>query len=107
MAESHAIDKTQRKPESTMNIATRRFTISTIAVATCAAAALIAAEPAQARTDIPLQRIEIVGQRAVPLQRIVIIGQRRAEPAVQRIVIVGQRQRAEHMALATQKAPAL
>ena len=67
-----------------MNIATRRFTISTMAVAACAMAALVAAEPAQASEknaspvvmSAPLQRIEIVGRRAPPVQRIVIVGQR-------------------------------
>ena len=64
-----------------MNIATSRFTISTMMVAACAMLALAAAEPAQAQSAAPaVQRIEIIGQRLVPLQRIVIVGQRvRAE----------------------------
>ncbi len=90
-----------------MNIATSRFTISTIAVATCAMVALVAAEPARAQGTAPaVQRIEIVGQRSVPVQRIVIVGKRQAEPAVQRIVITGQRLRVERVAEAEPKAPA-
>lgn len=91
-----------------MNIATSRFTISTMAVAACAMVALAAAEPAQAQGATPaLQRIEIVGQRAVPLQQIVIVGRRLAPTPVQRIVIVGQRQRVERVAMAEAKAPRL
>ena len=91
-----------------MNIATNRFTISTMAVAACAMLALVAAENVQAQTAEPaVQRIEIVGQRLVPVQRIVIVGQRKTEPAVQRIEIIGQRQRSEHVAVAGAKAPAL
>lgn len=91
-----------------MNIATSRFTISTMTVAACAMLALVAAETVQAQTTEPaVQRIEIVGQRHVPVQRIVIVGQRKAEPAVQRIVIVGQRQRSERVAAASAEAPAL
>ena len=64
-----------------MNIATTRFTISTMTVAACAMVALAATEPAQAQSATPaVQRIEIIGQRLVPVQRIVIVGQRvRAE----------------------------
>lgn len=98
-----------------MNIATSRFTISTICVAACAMVALVAAGPAQAREQAasatpltaPLQRIEIVGRRTAPVQRIEIVGRRAAEPAVQRIVIVGQRQRSERVAAASAAAPAL
>ena len=91
-----------------MNIATSRFTISTMAVAAAAMVALSAAEPVRAQTTEPaVQRIEIVGQRSVPVQRIVIIGQRKAEPTVQRIEIVGQRQRGERVATVKPKAPAL
>jgi len=91
-----------------MNIATNRFTISTMAVAVCAMLALAAAETVQAQTAEPaVQRIEIVGQRQMPVQRIVIVGQRKAEPAVQRIEIIGQRQRSEHVAEAGAKASAL
>jgi len=90
-----------------MNIAHSRFTISTMAVAACAAVALIATAPAQAQTDIPLQRIEVVGHRAVALQRIEIVGQRSAQPSVQRIVIVGQRQHAQRVASVAHKASSL
>ena len=91
-----------------MNIATSRFTISTMAVAAAVMVALSAAEPVRAQTAEPaVQRIEIVGQRSVPVQRIVIVGQRKAEPAVQRIEIVGQRQRSERVATVKPKAPAL
>ena len=64
-----------------MNIATTRFTISTMTVAACAMVALATTEPAQAQSAAPaVQRIEIIGQRLVPVQRIVIVGQRvRAE----------------------------
>ena len=74
-----------------MNIATSRFTISTMAVAVCAMVALAAAEPAQAQAQAqpPLQRIEIVGQRIATLHRFVVVGQRqpaarvvRADPRV-------------------------
>lgn len=76
-----------------MNIATSRFTISTMMVAACAMVALAAAEPAQAQSAAPaVQRIEIIGQRLVPLQR---------------IVIVGQRPRAERVAMVEPKAPRL
>lgn len=90
-----------------MNIATSRFTISTIAVAACATLALIATAPAQAQTDIPLQRIEVVGHRAVPLQRIEIVGKRSAEAKAQRIEIVGQRTQVRQVALVAHKAPSL
>ena len=64
-----------------MNIATSRFTISTILAAACAMVALVAAEPAHAQGAAPtVQRIEIVGQRIAPTQRIVIVGKRQAEP---------------------------
>jgi hypothetical protein len=57
-----------------MNIATSRFTISTIAVAACAMVALVAAQSAQAQTTEPsVQRIEIVGQRPHP-QRVAALG---------------------------------
>lgn len=76
-----------------MNIATSRFTISTMTVAACAMVALAVTEPAQAQSAAPaVQRIEIIGQRLAP---------------VQRIVIVGQRQRAERVAMAEPKAPRL
>ncbi len=72
-----------------MNIATSRFTISTMAMAVCAMVALAAAEPAQAQAQPPLQRIEIVGQRVATLHRFVVVGQRqpaarvvRADPRV-------------------------
>ena len=89
-----------------MNIATSRFTISTMAVAVCAMVALAAAEPVQAQSATPaVQRIEIIGQRAAPVQQIVIVGRRLAEPQVQRIVIVGQRPRAERVAMLQAKPP--
>lgn len=90
-----------------MNLTTRRFTISTMLVAACATVALVGAESAQAHPSVPLQRIEVVGQRFVPTQQIVIVGQRQAEPAVQRIVIVGQRQRSQTLATAGLKARTL
>jgi hypothetical protein len=94
--------------EATMNITRSRFTISTTALAACAMVALVAAEPAHAQATEPsVQRIEIVGQRAVPLQRIVIVGKRQAEPDVQRIVIVGQRLRSERVAVTSHKPAAL
>lgn len=106
--ESHAIDTAMHAKEITMNITGSRFTISTIAVAACAMVALVAAEPAQAQATEPsVQRIEIVGQRAVPLQRIVIVGKRQADTEVQRIVIIGQRLRAERVAVISHKAAAL
>ena len=86
-----------------MNLATNRFTISTMAVAACAMVALVAAEPARAQSAAPsVQRIEIVGQRSVPVQRIEIVGKRIAAPTVQRIEIVGQRQRAERVVAVSQ-----
>ena len=89
-----------------MNIATSRFTISTMAVAACAMAALAATEPAQAQSTAPaVQRIEIIGQRLAPVQQIVIVGRRLAQAPVQRIVIVGQRQRDERVAMAEPTAP--
>lgn len=91
-----------------MNIATSRFTISTMAVAACAMVALAGTEPVQAQSTTPaVQRIEIVGQRVVPLQQIVIVGRRSAEPPVQRILIVGQRPRAERVAMVEPRAPRL
>lgn len=90
-----------------MNLTTHRFTISTMLVAICATVALVGAESVQAEPSVPLQRIEIVGQRFVPTQQIVIVGQRHAEPAVQRIVIVGQRVRGERLAAVNFKVPAL
>ncbi len=91
-----------------MNIATSRFTISTILVAACAMVALVAAEPAHAQgAATSVQRIEVVGQRIAPTQRIAIVGKRQAEPAVQRIVIVGQRQRSERVAVVGDAAPRL
>jgi hypothetical protein len=91
-----------------MNIATSRFTISTILAAVCAMAALVAAEPAHAQSAAPsMQRIEIVGHRIAPTQRIVIVGKRQAEPTLQRIEIVGQRQRAERVAIVGDAAPRL
>ncbi len=91
-----------------MNIATSRFTISTILAAACAMVALVAAEPAHAQGAAPnVQRIEIVGQRVAPTQRIVIVGKRQAEPTLQRIVIVGQRQRTERVAVVGDAAPRL
>ena len=67
-----------------MNLTTHRFTIntllaaacSTMLVAACVTVALVGAESAQAQPPVPLQRIEIVGQRFVPTQQIVIVGQR-------------------------------
>ncbi len=91
-----------------MNIATSRFTISTILAAACAMVALVAAQPAHAQSAAPsVQRIEIVGQRIAPTQRIVIVGKRQAEPTVQRVVIVGQRQRSERVAGVDEAAPRL
>ena len=91
-----------------MNIATSRFTISTILAAACAMVALVAAQPAHAQGAAPsVQRIEIVGQRVAPTQRIVIVGKRQAEPAVQRIVIVSQRQRTERVAVVGDATPRL
>jgi hypothetical protein len=91
-----------------MNIATSRFTISTILAAACAMVALIVAQPAHAQGAAPsVQRIEIVGQRVAPPQRIVIVGKRQAEPTLQRIVIVGQRQRTERVAVVGDAAPRL
>jgi hypothetical protein len=87
-----------------MNIATSRFTISTMTVAACAMVALVAAEPAQAQTGAAVQRIEIIGQRIPTLHRFVVVGQRSAAPTVQRIEIVGQRQSAERVAAANRKA---
>jgi hypothetical protein len=87
-----------------MNIATSRFTISTIAVAVCAMVALVAAEPVQAQTQPSVQRIEIVGQRIPTLHRFVVVGQRAAAPSVQRIEIVGRRQPAEQVAVASRRA---
>ncbi len=78
-----------------MNLATHRFTISTMAVSACAMVALVAAEPAQAQSAAPsVQRIEIVGKRI-------------AQPAVQRIEIIGQRPHSERVAVGSHKAPAL
>jgi len=91
-----------------MNIATSRFTISTILAAACAMVALVAAQPAHAQGAAPsVQRIEIVGQRVAPTQRIVIVGKQQAEPAVQRIVIVSQRQRTERVAVVGDATPRL
>ena len=91
-----------------MNLATHRFTISTMAVSACAMVALVAAEPAQAQSAAPsVQRIEIVGQRSVPVQRIEIVGKRIAQPAVQRIENIGQRPHSERVVVGSHKAPAL
>lgn len=92
-----------------MNLTTNRFTFSTMLVAACATVALVGAESVQAQTQtpVPLQRIEVVGQRFVPTQQIVIVGQRHTEPTLQRIVIVGQRQRGERVAAANLRARTL
>jgi hypothetical protein len=92
-----------------MNIATHRFTISTMVVAVCAMVALVAAEPAQAQAQAspPVQRIEVVGQRVATLHRFVVVGQRKGVPTVQRIEIVGRRQPTERVAAAPAGAPAL
>ena len=90
-----------------MNLTTNRFTFSTMLVAACATVALVGAESVQAQTPVPLQRIEVVGQRFVPTQQIVIVGQRHTEPTLQRIVIVGQRQRGERVAAANLRARTL
>ena len=90
-----------------MNLAAHRFTLSTLLVAACATVALVGAESVHAQPPVPLQRIEIVGQRFVPTQLVVIVGQRYAEPALQRSVVVGERQRGERVAAAGLKARAL